>query len=59
MIIENVLKGLSAQFCADKKPRTLQPTDGQIYLEREAWDEVFLQMLSETCPEWETVGLFT
>ena len=44
-------------MCADKKPRRLQPTDGQIYLERQAWDEVFLQMLSETCPELETVGL--
>ena len=58
MIIESVFKGLCAQFCADKKPRRMQPTDGQFYLEREAWDEVFLQMLSETCLEWEAVGLF-
>ena len=35
-----------------------QPTDGRFYLEREGWDEVFLQMLSETCLAWERVGLF-
>ena len=35
-----------------------QPTDSRFYLEREGWDEVFLQMLSETCLAWERVGLF-